>query len=429
MDLPDANVVERVLSRRQIPYNVPGSLSNKRRADLYKVKGEYQEEMIPIYIEEMAHFNFLTVKNRKDKDGDIYIEQIHTIEPSVFRPGDELVKLDGQVITEFTAENKLRLFSFEADATGRRVKTVTIKRTEGVENEAKETEIDVEVAIVTDMNSVKDKGHARRIQTRFILPRRQRLQPRHQTRNVQWVVPKSDRVEEVFIQTNTGKFLTVRNGSIVGEMMGEENQEDFVFQLVPMTAAYSRRTARFKPKVVVCCKIRWGSYWVKTRVGSDGEVEMELNDDDMDDHNTVFKRRVKSNGRYGTGFECLLYKNVYLQYNPRINEVDVKPYNPRIDIGATLKSVPVSTLFRVVQTTGMVRLSNTNLLSTNDRSPRFSENIDEFEDGKTTSCCFKCFGFFKKKSSHSVTNESLDSDPTFPSNDTASRLDTDDGTT
>ncbi|XP_033759729.1 uncharacterized protein LOC117341951 isoform X2 [Pecten maximus] len=276
----------------------------------------------------------MTVKqNTQDKNGRIYIEELHTTLPSDLRPGDELVKLDNVVFTETTTESIQKHFSFDADSNGRRAKTVTIRRTQSEDGETEE--IDVEVAIMSKMINAE---HASRIQTRFVLPRRrQRLGPRHQARKVQWVQLKRERADKVFIRTSNRKFLTVRNGAIVGEEMGEDNKREFLFDLVPGTAAYSSKYSRLKTKVVICCKLRWNSYWLKTSMGSDGEFEMELTENDTDDHTTVFKRRVKSDGRYGTGFECLLFKNVYIQYYPSRNEVDVKPYNPRINIGVTLK--------------------------------------------------------------------------------------------
>ncbi|XP_021372181.1 uncharacterized protein LOC110462523 isoform X2 [Mizuhopecten yessoensis] len=357
--------------------------------------------------------------NPQDKDGKIYIHEVHTTQTSVFRPGDELVALDSELINDFTVENIQGLFSFETDASEQRVKNVTIKRTEDLENGAagETEELDVEVAIVTDMISIRTNEHARWTRVRFPRPQRQR----HQKRRVQWVKTKRGGVQQVFIQTNNSKYLTVRNGGIVGDNLGTDNMDDFTFHLEPMVAAYSKALRR--SKVVICCKIRWKSFWVKTVEGSDGELGMELSDDDTDDHLAVFKRRVKSDGRFGTGFECLLFKNVYLQYIPQQNKVDIKPYNPRGDFGTTLRFVPASTLFRVIS----VKTSSTSnlLYSPNDTSPRFSAHIDEFEAAEgTTGCCSKCFGFFKHHKSRSDRNESISSYPTIPSTDIASRADT-----
>ncbi|XP_069104797.1 uncharacterized protein [Argopecten irradians] len=266
--------------------------------------------------------------------------------------------------------------------------------------------------------------HASRVQTRFVLPRqRHRTRTRHQIRSVQWVQQSPQNTQKVFIQTNNRKFLTVRYGAVVGAELDEHNRREFLFDLVPARAAYASKYARFRTKVVLCCKLRWKSYWLKTSVGSDGDFEIELTQDDADDHTTVFKRRLKSDGRYGTGFECLLFKNVYLQYYPKTNEVDVKPYNPRIDIGATLKSIPVSTLFHVVREPFGMRSDSS--LSVETTTPRFSANIDQFEDEERQGCCGGCFGFFKRKSSPSDTSGSVATEPTFPSNDTSSRMDVD----
>ncbi|XP_033759731.1 uncharacterized protein LOC117341952 [Pecten maximus] len=247
----------------------------------------------------------------------------------------------------------------------------TIRRTQADDGETEE--IDVEVATVSKMINAE---HANRIQTR------------HQARKVQWVHLNSERVKKVFIRTRNRKFLTVRNDTIVGEEMGEDNKRDYLFDLVPGTAAYASKYARFTPKRVICCKIRWNAYWLKTRLGSDGEFNMELTVNDTDnDHSTVFKRRMD---RSGTGFECLLFKNVYLQYYPSRNEVDVKPYNPRMNIGVTLKAVPASTLFHVFEDSVMMGRTPA-ILSNTNTTVGCSANTDQYEDDAAPSSCFQFF--------------------------------------
>ncbi|XP_069105237.1 uncharacterized protein [Argopecten irradians] len=360
-----SNIKTKILDRREVTTDITDSV------DISTIQTTASDEEIHVYVGDQVHSKLFTVKKTTFKK--VYIDEIHTTEQSDFRPGDELVKVDNEWFTETTTKNIKTHFSFDAETSDRRSKVLTIRRTEGGET----SELDVEVVLVTNIIS---REHANRVYTRS--PRRR---PQLLTRNI-LLVREMTGTENAFIQTANDKYLTVRNGAVVGDWMGAHNMDDFSFDLVPMRAIYKTRYGR--PKQAICCRIKWGTFWLKARVTDDGEVDMELTEDEADDHTTVFKRRVNSNGQ-GTGFECLLFKNVYLQYYPKRNEVDVKPYTTRVDMGKTLNAAPTSSLFRVFTRESSATNNTANFVS---RTSTFKSYIGQ------------CFGFFRRQTSNDMSD-------------------------
>lgn len=79
-------------------------------------------------------------------------------------------------------------------------------------------ELDVEIAFTADMIAVNAYTRGNRIPTR---PHR----PRAQKRNVIWVAKKVGD-QKVLLRTNDQKYLTVRDGAIVGEDLDSSRLEN-----------------------------------------------------------------------------------------------------------------------------------------------------------------------------------------------------------
>lgn len=431
--MPEDNVKERIVARRHINTEAKDIHDGSRlsqRANVYNVHEEARTFKCDLIVG-ARNFKFITVQQNSDeKEGPMFIQEIHMKPPSVFRPGDELVALDEEEATgldEFTLQEK---FSFETSTDGSYIKLLTVRRTSSNEDGGTDIgELDVEIAFTADMIAVNAYTRGNRIPTR---PHR----PRAQKRNVIWVAKKVGD-QKVLLRTNDQKYLTVRDGAIVGEDLDSSRLENFIFTLEPMKAAYKRNIARIA-KVVICCRIRWKQSCLAIAGGFDGS-HLELVSDDIDTYECVFKRRRNKGGRFGTGFECLLYKNVYLVYNPHHHQVTVQPYNPRIDIGHTLKNVPASTLFNVVPAD---TFPQTHAIATNASSNGTPDTqpIDEFkmtepdqvDEVVATGCCSMFSRFFqKKKKTHprsATHSETVASEGTLESNGIGSHTSTMDST-
>ncbi|XP_069104953.1 uncharacterized protein [Argopecten irradians] len=404
MSIPMTNVETKIKSRRQILEDESDLISGPSSGRVSADNGTEEDTSVDIhvYVEGMIYSQLMTLKQKPHrKNGKMfYIDKMNSTKPTDLSFGDKLVKVGNELLADTTMETIQNHFNFDSDENGRRSKTLTIRRTEDVKTE----EIDVEEVLVTKIKSLE---HARR-RNRFVSPRRP--QPRPQKNRNILLVQERPGIDKVLIQTTDGKYLTVKDGAVVGDWMGRNNKNNFVFDLVTVNAMYETNLRR--KKQVICCKIKWNTSWLKTTLKADGDLEIEWTEDDADDHTKLFKRRVTSDGRNTTGFESLLLKNVFLQYNSSSNEVEVNSRNSHVNLEKTLRQVPRSSQFKVIELRRRVEMGRrSNIYHSSNARPRSST---------LRSYIGNCLPFFRRSSSW-YQNGSTDGEWRLPVNDISGR--------